>query len=264
MTRLLLVIFFALLLYACSSRQPDSVASTDDGHSPANAFVSNLEAAHHLVDFKSHDAVQFDLSLFFGGKQRLLGKVTLATDSGKARIDLDDTTSMIVDGQTVYYTPSMNPRRVRFDAYTWSYFFLLPYKLSDPGTRWTDYPDKQLNGKAYEVQQLEFEAGTGDAPDDWYIVYADSNTNLIHAAAYIVTVGKSREEAEEDPHAIVYGDYTMVEGVPIARSWTFTGYTKADGLTDTLGSAQLTDLKFVDDLPDDFYSASDQMATAIE
>ena len=206
----LLSFFVILLAVACSA--PTSEAPTDAAfaHTPANAFVGDLEAAHHLADFKSHEAIQFDMSLFFGGKQRLLGKVTLATDSGKARIDLADTTSMIVDGQAVYYTPSMNPRRVRFDAYTWSYFFLLPYKLSDPGTQWTDYPDKQLNGKAYDVQQLEFEAGTGDAPDDWYIVYADTDTDRIYAAAYIVTAGKPREKAEEDPHAILYGDYTMV------------------------------------------------------
>jgi hypothetical protein len=46
------------------------------------------------------------------------------------------------------------------------------------------------------AKKLSFESGTGDAPDDWYVVYADKATNLIEKL-HIVT--KMSEEAEKKP-----------------------------------------------------------------
>ena len=56
-----------------------------------------------------------------------------------------------------------------------------------------------------------------------------------------------RDKAEEDPHAIVYSNYQDVDGIPIATKWGFHGWTKTEGLTDTLGNATLFNFKFVAD-----------------
>jgi hypothetical protein len=57
----------------------------------------------------------------------------------------------------------------------------------------TTIKKKLLN---YLTEKLTFKSGTGDAPDDWYVVYADKKTNLLETA-YIVTLKAGKEEAEK-------------------------------------------------------------------
>jgi hypothetical protein len=86
-------------------------------------------------------------------------------------------------------------------------------------------------------------------------MYADEKSNLIQCAAYIVTAGGStQEEAEKDPHAIEYTNYIEVDGIPFAQNWKFWGWQPAEGLTDQLGEATITNIQFVD-LEADFFTA---------
>ncbi|KAA3604126.1 MAG: hypothetical protein DWQ06_05090 [Calditrichaeota bacterium] len=213
----------------------------------ANDFVNAIENAHQKEKFLSNKVVQFDFHLEFGGKERMNSKVTLKTDSGKGIFEQKDGTKIQYFNDEVYCSPEIeNTKRVRFNAYTWSYFFLFPYKLSDSGTKWSEFEATELDSKKYNSKKLSFESGTGDAPDDWYIVYSDKDDKLLKIGAYIVTAGKTKEEAEKDPHAIEYSDFTVIDGVPIATSWTFWGWTKEEGLTKKLGKAKITNVKFLD------------------
>ena len=83
------------------------------------------------------------------------------------------------------------------------------------------YRDSVLSGKSNHSQKLTFDAGTGDTPHDWYVIYSDPETNLLSTAAYIITAGQSKESAEEDPNAISYSSYTMVKDVLLAERWDF-------------------------------------------
>ena len=114
-----------------------------------------------------------------------------------------------------------------------------------------------MNGENYLTHKLSFEAGTGDAPDDWYVLYADEDSQLLQVAAYIVTAGQSQEEAEEDPHAIEYLNYQTVDGVPFATEWKFWGWRTEEGLTDQLGSANVSNIKLLDDTGDVFTPPAD-------
>ncbi|MEQ9261722.1 MAG: DUF6503 family protein [Owenweeksia sp.] len=216
------------------------------------SFAKTLEEAHQKEEFLKKEAIQFDLVLNFGGNERLNGTLTLLTNSSKGRIDYKDGSIIIYDEDKLYFSPEIDAERVSFTAYTWSYFFLMPYKLTDPGTRWKDFGDKELKGKMYDVQKLTFDPGTGASPDDWYIVYRDPNTKLLHSAAYIVTAGKSREEAEKDPHAIEYLNYEEIEGIPIATAWNFWAWRSGQGFTKKLGNAQLSRVRFTQ-LNQDFF-----------
>lgn len=234
MSRFLIFSFLIFIFTQCRSDQ-------------ATTFAEKVENAHHKTAFLENKAIQFDILLNFGGKTRLNGKMTLLTDSRAGIIEENNANRIFFENGDVFIdTTFTDPEGARFTAFTWSYFFLMPYKLSDPGTQWQSYENKNLNGKAYEVEKLTFDSGTGDAPDDWYIVYADPETQLMHAAAYIVTAKKTVSEAEKDPHAIVYENYKEVAGVPIARRWVFHGWTKEEGLTEELGWAELAGIEFID------------------
>lgn len=236
------------ILMSCSNSPKEEVQS-EETEIKGFTSVQLIERRHHKQDFLFQDNVKFDIKLNFGGKERMNGSMTLATNSSKGLIEMKDGNKVYFIKDKVYYTPGMNEKSVRFTAYTWSYFFLLPYKLSDEGTIWSDTEKVEMNGSWYNTQKLTFEGGTGDAPDDWYQVYSDTNKsrNFLKVAAYIVTANKSIEQAEEDPHAIQYLNYQMHGKVPFAREWKFYGWTKTDGLTDTLGNATLSNFEFVED-----------------
>lgn len=219
--------------------------------------IKSIEDAHHKTEFLSHKAVQFDILLKFRGKERLNATITLLTNSSKGLIENKDGSKIYTLQDKVYYSPDIKKvKAVRFDAYTWSYFFLFPYKLSDPGTHWSNFGENKLNNTTYNTQKLSFSEGTGDAPDDWYFVYSDPDSDLINTAAYIVTYGKNVKKAESDPHAIKYENYKKIKGLPIATKWTFWEWNKSSGISNQLGEAKISNIKFLNNT-DNLFIAPD-------
>ena len=232
----ILLMLSAVVLFGCNNSMEKSNS------------IEAIETAHKKEDFLKQKGIQFDIKLIFGGKERLTGRMTLLTNSSKGLIELKDSSMIYFDNQKVYSSPALkNKKGIRFDAYTWSYFFLFPYKLSDPGTIWANTEEKQLNGETYNAHKLTFESNVGDAPDDWYLVYADPNSGIINYSAYIVTANKSVEKAEEDPHAIEYLNYSEIDGIPLAHEWKFWGWRAQEGLTKELGSGVISNIQFIND-----------------
>jgi hypothetical protein len=220
-----------------------------------NPFVDSLEYAHQKKEFLENEVISFDILIHFGGKERLNARMNLSTDSRKGRIDLADGNQIYYVDEKVYYSPDMEKiNKVRFDAYTWSYFFLLPYKLSDKGVQINDYEVLHSGSKDQTTKRLNFNSNTGDTPDDWYILYKSNETQLLSAAAYIVSANKTKEQAEEDPHVISYSNYKDIDGIPIAHKWTFSEWRENEGFTKLLGSATLSNINFSSEASNDLTS----------
>lgn len=225
----------SILVFSCAQKKQEN----------GNYLVNSIETAHKKEAFLKEQAIRFRLELTFGGKERFKGTISQLTNSSKIRLDYDNGLTLIFDNNKVYQTPdSVDYPKVRFDMFTWSYFFALPYKLSDPGTQWTAPVEDTLNETLVNAAQLTFTAETGDSPKDWYIVYQNKSNSLLQASAYIVTLNKSVKEAEEDPHAIKYEEYIIKNGIPFASKWTFWGWSKEDGLTQALGEGHLSNFEF--------------------
>ncbi len=225
----------------------------DGAVSPAVAFAQSIENAHNKKAWNDQTAVAFDLSLKFGGNERLNAKITSLTNSSKIRIDKKDGAKLIYDGSEVYLCPeSASDQGARFDMFTWQYFFAMPFKLTDPGTNWESLASKKQDDIEYPSGRLTFGENIGDAPDDWYVIYQDPETNLLHAAAYIVTFGSDVEKANENPHAIVYSNYKTVDNIKIATHWDFHEWSENDGIGKKLGEADLSNIVFFEAQPDLF------------
>lgn len=247
-----------LLIISCTSNPekndsqstelpPPIVESTSD-----IPFVKKAETAHKAGSFRSKEVVSADIVLTWRGKEALNGTMKMLTHTGKLRIEEEGLTT-VFDGKEVYITPdTVDAPGARFGIFTWTYFMALPYKLSDPGTIWTDTPFNTLDGKEYDSKKLSFEDGTGDSSLDWYICYTDPTSHLLECAAYIVTYSSSQEEAEEDPHAITYEAYREVDGIPISHEWKFWAWREAEGLTEQLGFASLSNVHFEEETADMF------------
>ncbi|OAB81550.1 DUF6503 family protein [Cochleicola gelatinilyticus] len=257
MKKMIYVFFVAALITGCKESKENNdemmPVETDGGigdgaPSLENAFAQSVEKAHNKQAFLEHDIISYDIQINFGGNPRLDGHVVMKTNSTKIEINIEDGTKIMYDGTDVFLSPSTSEMKsARFDIFTWPYFMAMPFKLSDPGTKWSDLKQITVNNNEYSKAKLSFENEIGDTSDDWYQVYVDNTTNLLSYAAYIVTFGKTKEKAEAEPHAIVYANYEVIDGIAIADQWKFYNWSEEKELFgEPIGNATLTNIKFMD------------------
>jgi len=220
-----------------------------------------IEKANKSVKFHKMEAISFDIDLKFGGKTGMKGTVISSTSSSFIKIIKADGTILTFDGSKVWLSPAeKNYKGARFDMFTWQYFFMAPFKYSDGGTKWEDLGNLIYTAETkLPAAKLTFESGTGDASGDYYLVYKNAK-NLVEAMGYIVTFGgRNLDQAEKSAHAIVYSDYQNVDGVPIAMQWAFHNWNKEKGISDKIGEAKITNVKFVKILKEDMKVAFDAL-----
>ena len=228
----------------------DAAADPQNGAAPedpfAAAFAGPIEESHGAEAWRRQEAVAADVALEFGGNPVLDGRLLFPPDMAAARLELADGTVAVWDGTAAWVSPAAAELpRARFHLLTWPYFFALPFKLRDPGTRLEDLGQLPLSGTAYDAARLTFEPGTGDTPDDWYVLYRDPASSRLAAAAYIVTYGTPTEQAEADPHAITYEDFEEVAGVQVPTTWRFWLWNEEEGIHgEPIGRATLENVRF--------------------
>lgn len=208
-------------------------------------FTETIEKKHQKETFMGKKYISYNIDVKFGGSQHLLAKITQETGGGKIKIEKEDGSIILFDGTNVYAKGIKKEALsgARFDIFTWPYFLGLPYKLNDAGTIWSDFNKNKWGNNNLDSGKLSFSSNVGDAPDDWYVVYKNTE-NVIAGAAYIVSFGKGKEKAEKEPHAIKYNRVEMVDGVPFAKNWTFHMWSLEKGFGDKIGEVKLTNVKF--------------------
>lgn len=219
-------------------------------------MVQDLVREHNIKEFYEKDVISFEIQLIFNGSERLNATIYSRTNSSKVKVEKAEGTVVLFDGEDVFITPdSAFYEGARFDALTWSYFALAPFKFADEGTEWGEANKMPLREETDQMQsiKLSFENGVGDAPDDWYQVYVNPETGLLEAMAYIVTFGDTpKEEAEKNPHAITYSDYQPVQGAILSGKWKFHNWSKEAGLGEQIGEATITNIQFIEETEDLF------------
>lgn len=219
----------------------------------ADDFAMRIEKAHGGDAWDAHQALEVPISVSFGGNTILDGTLLMDTPGGRTRLELKDGTVLVFDGSDAWVAPADSKfQGGRFHALTWSYFLAAPMKLDDPGSQLEDLGEMPFRDNELAAARLTFGDGVGDSPDDWYIAYRDDADHLA-GMAYIVTFSKSVEEAEKEPHAIVYGDWVDVDGVQVATEWSFHNWNEEEGIVgDPIGHAELGTPKFVEPAADAF------------
>lgn len=218
-----------------------------------------IEIAHGKPAWTRQQAVAFDLTVTFGGGVLLDGSMTYEPGSGRVRIETDGGATLVFDGERAWVSPSAaQVPMVRFQLLTWPYFLAVPFKLHDPGTYLAPHGNRPLNGVTHETALLTFDPGIGDTPDDWYVIYQDPDTDRLAAVAYIVTYGTTADEAEKEPHVLVYEDYWTVDGVALATRWVMYNWSLAQGAVgEPLGDVRLSNIRFVKPDERDFERPAD-------
>ena len=217
--------------------------------SEAGSFARSIERASGKDAYLQHDIFSARIQLTFGGQERIFGNMFIETRGDRSRFEFDNGEVMLFDGKNAYASSNeliSRLPRIRFEVLTWPYFLELPFKLNDPGVNLQTLGSKTMNGNLIPSARLTFSAGFGDTSEDWYILYRNPQSKLLQAAAYIVTYGQSVEDAQKEPHAIVYSKYREIGNVQIATEWNFHNWTLEDGIMGrAIGQASLSQLKFV-------------------
>lgn len=225
-----------VLLASCSGRL----------HSGAD-FADAIAAAHGSGGLYDMPPLQFHLTVEFGGERALTADGTYDARTGRVRFVDEAGGVAVFDGQEAWLGAFAidPPTQMRFHLLTWPYFLAAPWKLGDPGARLATPGARQLAGAERLAARMTFGEGIGDTPDDWYVVYADSDDSHLIALAYVVTYGKSLEEAQAAPHAATYDAFEIVNGLRLPTHLTLWNWSAEAGLVgEPLGTVQFSDLRF--------------------
>lgn len=260
MNRHLIVLTAALGAMAIAGHaqtsQPTSAPMSMPTSQPTTmaGFAEPMEAAHGMDQWQAEPAIEFDAMVIFRGNTSLDGHVLYDYHSGRVRITRSDGTVLIFDGNEAYVSPADAEANIpRFQLLTWPYFFAVPFKLSDPGNHLGEEMMRPLRGEEVPTARLTFDAGVGDAPDDWYIIYRDPETNLLSAVAYIVTYFSQGATGEESVHAATYDSFADVDGAMVPTTMSFLHWSEEEGPHgDPIGSAVFSNIQFVTPVADAF------------
>ncbi len=152
------------------------------------------------------------------------------------------------DGANVWITPDRETiKSPRFFHNLHFYFLAFPFVVADPGTNQEYIGQKSYNGKIYNKIRITYGNKIGDSPEDQYILWIDTETNLLDFINYSVTYfDKSRAE---NFNALVYSDWKEIQGLKVSTLLSSYRWT-ADSLGEARGSNTFSNIKFSGQQPD--------------
>lgn len=231
MKNTVIVILLAGLLGACSSSSDNSEQATESSSTwiPAEWIEQRVEASKERLQQSEAGSLVYESIVAHGGLYRWFSNGALSFrfdyqplgDGGVRRNTfqlVDQWSSRAVhemvdqrqvrfgwDGENAWSYPdsaelSVNPR---FWSTTPFYFVGLPFVLADEGAIHTFMEPDTINGRPYDLVKVSYESGTGDAPDDYYVVYIEQKTKLMGALRYVVSYPGFYPEGEHSSEKIM-------------------------------------------------------------
>ncbi|MEL7360462.1 MAG: hypothetical protein AAFN13_00170 [Bacteroidota bacterium] len=155
-------------------------------------------------------------------------------------------------------TTASLPTDARFWSLTPYYFVAMPFVLADPGVNLEMAGTMTFEGRPYDLVYVTFGEGTGDAPDDYYYLLLDPETNQVGGVRYIVSYPAFFPDGGFNPEKLmIYDGAQTVAGPEGAillqegfRSWAWTG----DGIGAASAEGTVTDVAFQPDMPDEVFA----------
>ncbi len=139
--------------------------------------LEDVEYEYHRPDgSQSLERYRFDGEISYGRDRDANGHLREEYYNGR-------TTTLLVDGQLV--TEPDEKARALFHRKTNFYWLAMMHKLGDPGTEYQYVGTDTLNGTAYQLVDVTFGEGVGQASDR-YRLYIHSRTRLVDRFLYTV------------------------------------------------------------------------------
>jgi hypothetical protein len=209
--------FVVLLLSPFSARANGSAAGAE--------LVRSMTAAHGgLERFRAAPTVSFTIEAGSPGKGESTSHVCVEQGRRRVLMEFPGTPMrMAWDGERAWSENWKLPYPPRFFALLDYYFLCLPWMAADPGVELGEpgigrLPDDPTE---YQTVRMTFQAGIGDTPDDYYVLYIHPETHELHACEYIVTYAGVLPEGIDSspPHLLVYEECTGVDGLRLPSGY---------------------------------------------
>ena len=142
----------------------------------------------------------------------------------------------------------------KFWALTPIYFLGQPFILDGEGVNLERLANTVYKDTSQDVIKVTFDAGTGDAPDDYYILYFQEDTHLLSAIRYIVSYPAYFKDGGHLPEKFmeVLGAET-VDGINFPTSYKTYWLTADEKPGAYITKIDVSDIKFEQQLSKDFF-----------
>ncbi|MEO1271546.1 MAG: hypothetical protein AAFX99_25925 [Myxococcota bacterium] len=137
----------------------------------------------------------------------------------------------------------------RFWSLTPYYFVGVPFVMADPGVRLEMAGEQAFEGTTWALVKVTFMAGTGDAPDDYYVLYIDKASGRIGGLRYIVTYRGFFKDGGHSPEKFMsYDGSQTVNGITLPKNYrTFAWNPDKKAVGEQVTAITLSDVSFKPD-----------------
>lgn len=142
----------------------------------------------------------------------------------------------------------------KFWALTPYYFLAQPFVLDGEGVNLEKLPAKTFNGKEQDVVKVTFDAGTGDAPDDYYILYFDAESHKLDVIRYIVSYPEYFKDGGHMPEKFMeLIGAQNVEGIVLPKSYKTYWLTDDEMPGEHITNIEVSHVSFKKKLPNGYF-----------
>ncbi|MBU2996993.1 hypothetical protein KO500_11140 [Cellulophaga baltica] len=183
---------------------------------------------------------------------------TVDTWNNKARHNsIEDTTAIFGwDGKEAWIKADSTAFKydTKFWALTPIYLFAHPFVLDGEGVNLELLDDKEYKGVMQDVIKVTFASGTGDAPDDYYVIYFDKSTHVMSAIRYIVSYPGYFPNGGHAPEKIMeIAAWETVDGIDFPTVLK-THWSKDGNLGEYITKIEVSQLSFSPNVPENYFS----------
>lgn len=133
----------------------------------------------------------------------------------------------------------------KFWALTPYYFLAQPFVLDGQGVNLELLPQTNYKDKMQDVVKVTFDAGTGDAPDDYYVLYFTKDTHRLTVIRYIVSYPAYFKNGGHLPEKFmeVIGENT-VDGIVFPTDYKTHWLTKEGTAGEYITKIEVSDVRY--------------------
>lgn len=180
------------------------------------------------------------------------------TWSSRARHNMpgDDTIQFGWDGAQAWTTSEELPVKPRFWSLTPFYFVAVPFVFADEGVNLEAMGEIKFEERTYDLVKATFNEGTGDAPDDFYIVYVDRETSRVGGVRYVVSYPGFFPDGGHSPEKFMaYDSEQRIDGVVFAKTFrTFSWDAEKQSPIEVVTNSRMTEVSFDAATPSSFFA----------
>lgn len=225
MIKLLSYLMLLGILVSCTLKEK-AEAPVDYYEGLPESYASLLKAHGGLDKWRSFKTLEYDLIHPDDSTKNEHYTLDLLN---RKDLTVADSFQIGYDGNEVWVAPNKKAfkgRSARFYHNLYSYFLTIPFIVADPGVMYAN-DTLTVDGKLYNVINVSFEKGVGDADNDSYKILVDPTTNKMEMLLYTVTYFSG--EAHENYNALRYEDWKDINGVNLTTH--LVGYKYSNGTT---------------------------------